>query len=176
MKLNDRRQLPFQNEINSIPAISHLQFVEDTLLWNPSFTVAHLINAHRSKVFFNVILARQVCIITILGFERIPCPSKYLSIPLFLGQFNRLVWADGQDLWKYQAERAKWLALAGKLQLLKLVLQSVAMHMMSILRVKMAWMFFAHLMLFKRIPFARGLRAWKMACLPKTWGSSGLCW
>ncbi|XP_059070959.1 uncharacterized protein LOC131862033 [Cryptomeria japonica] len=109
-------------------------------------------------------------------------PAKYLGVPLFSGNTKVEVWKELiiRCRQKTEAWRHKWLALPGRIQLIKSVLTAMPIYAMSVfklpLKVVQALESFFKKFLWegakqiKKIP----LISWDIACSPKDEGGAGL--
>eukprot|EP00253_Pinus_taeda_P011770 PITA_11770 len=138
--------------LQSIPATTHQQFVDDTLLQGTPTVKEALafksililfskasgmeINHAKSKIFFfNTHLAIQKHLSSILGFKRSNMPSKYLGAPLTSKPWQKHHWES--TLAKLENKCRHWthraLNFAGRLVLTKAILQAIPHYMLSIL-------------------------------------------
>eukprot|EP00253_Pinus_taeda_P016587 PITA_16587 len=136
----------------SIPATTHQQFVDDTML-HGSPTVKEAqgyknilklfseasgmdINLSKSTIFFfNMNVAVQRNLSRILGFRRGNLPSRYLGAPLFDKLWQKSHWEKLLDNLKKICQHWTHRALnfAGRLVLTKAVLQAIPQYMLSII-------------------------------------------
>ena len=94
------------------------------------------INPNKSQVFFmNMDKITHMNIIRILGFSKGTMPSKYLGIPLRVGQLKKNSWQDLLD--KRKRRISSWvllpLNLPSKLILVKVIMQAMPIYLFSIL-------------------------------------------
>eukprot|EP00253_Pinus_taeda_P018385 PITA_18385 len=136
----------------SIPATTHQQFVDDTML-HGSPTVKEAqgyknilklfseasgmdINLSKSTIFFfNMNVAVQRNLSRILGFRRGNLPSRYLGAPLLDKLWQKSHWEKLLDNLKKICQHWTHRALnfAGRLVLTKVVLQAIPQYMLSII-------------------------------------------
>eukprot|EP00253_Pinus_taeda_P028693 PITA_28693 len=138
--------------IRSLPATTHQQFVDDTML-HGSPTVKEAvsyrdildlfsqasgmeINFSKSTIFFfNTHLAVQTHLSQLLGFRIGSLPSRYLGVPLTLRPWQKGHWekilANMKKRCSHWTNRA--LNLAGRLILTKAVLQAIPQYLLSML-------------------------------------------
>eukprot|EP00253_Pinus_taeda_P028496 PITA_28496 len=138
--------------LQSIPATTHQQFVDDTLLHGTPtvkealafksiltlFSKASGMEINHAKYrifFFNTHLAIQKHLSIILGFKRGNLPSKYLGAPLTSKPWQKHHWES--TLEKLENKCRHWthraLNFAGRLVLTKAILQAIPQYMLSIL-------------------------------------------
>eukprot|EP00253_Pinus_taeda_P024975 PITA_24975 len=132
--------------------------------------------------FFNTDISIQRNLTRILGFQRDQLPFKYLGIPLIDKPLRKAVWELVTK--KLQDKTQKWtnrsLNLAGRLVLIKYVLQTVPIFMFSALPAPKGVL--QHIRNIQRdFPWGKGeekkkwaLVAWEKICKPKTHGGLGL--
>eukprot|EP00253_Pinus_taeda_P031538 PITA_31538 len=137
---------------NNSPAYSHQQIVDDNMLFgHPSVQEAHLLKSIPSNFsdasgalinrvksnffFFNTLVPTQKAIGRILGFTIASLPSKYLGAPLMASALKHSSWKHLLEkletrlsLWTYRA-----LNMASRLVLIKAVLHSMPLYLVSIL-------------------------------------------
>eukprot|EP00253_Pinus_taeda_P019493 PITA_19493 len=132
--------------------LSHQQFVDDTMLFgHPSSQEAKVfkyllslfseasgtsINASKSQIFFfNTQVTTQRNIARTLGFTIASLPSKYLGAPLIDSAINHTAWRTLLD--KLESRLSSWtfrsLNIAGRLILIKSILQAMPLYLFSIL-------------------------------------------
>eukprot|EP00253_Pinus_taeda_P009771 PITA_09771 len=138
--------------IRSLPATTHQQFVDDTML-HGSPTVKEAvayraildlfsqasgmeINFSKSTIFFfNTHLVVQTHLSQLLGFRIGSLPSRYLGAPLTLRHWQKRHWekilANMKKRCSHWTNRA--LNLAGRLILTKAVLQAIPQYLLSML-------------------------------------------
>eukprot|EP00253_Pinus_taeda_P009353 PITA_09353 len=180
-------------------AWTNQQLVDDTMLQGiPTVKEAHAfkqilnefakasgmeVNLTKSKIFFfNTNIVIQKNITKILGFQRDSLPSKYLGIPLTTKPLHKSIWEliinKMQD--KIRKQMVRSLDLAGRLVLIKVVLHSIPVFMLSILPTPEGV-----LQLIKNIQrnflWGKGkvkekwaLVAWEKFCKPRNYGGLGL--
>eukprot|EP00253_Pinus_taeda_P024058 PITA_24058 len=136
----------------SIPATTHQQFVDDTMLHGSSTVkeaqgfkkILNLlseasgtdINLSKSTIlFFNTNVADQRNLSRILGFRRGNLLSRYLGAPLYDKLWHKSHWEKMLDNLKRRCQHwtHKALNLAGRLILTKVVLQAIPQYMLSII-------------------------------------------
>lgn len=138
--------------IHQQPAISHQQFVDDTMLFGyPSaqeasrfkavlndFAEAYgtSINPSKSQIFFfNTPQVVKSAITRILGYPIASLPSKYLGAPLTISAISHSSWRSLLD--KMDNRLQHWthrsLNLASRAVLIKAVLQAMPLYLFSIL-------------------------------------------
>eukprot|EP00253_Pinus_taeda_P027470 PITA_27470 len=151
-KAKEQGNLRGLHPLQSIPATTHQQFVDDTLLHGTPTVKEALafksililfskasgmeINHAKSKIFFfNTHLAIQKHLSSILGFKRGNLPSKYLGAPLTSKPSQKHHWestiAKLENKCRHWTHRA--LNFAGRLVLTKAILQAIPQYMLSIL-------------------------------------------
>ena len=132
---------------NNLPSYSHLQFVDDTGLMGMAriseavnFRTAldiylkasgQKINEDKSSIyFFNTPQIIQNRIARILRFQIGSLPLMYLGIPLSLGAQRRDYWQGILDKFRSKVSHwtYRWLSSAGRLLLLKTVVQSLPIY------------------------------------------------
>eukprot|EP00253_Pinus_taeda_P012046 PITA_12046 len=138
--------------IRSLPATTHQQFVDDTMLHGTP-TVKEVvayrgildlfsqafgmeINFSKSTIFFfNTHQAVQAHLSQLLGFRIGSLPSKYLGAPMTLKPWQKIHWekvlANMKKRCSHWTNRA--LNLAGRLILTKAVLQEIPQYLLSML-------------------------------------------
>eukprot|EP00253_Pinus_taeda_P010390 PITA_10390 len=145
-KIKDLQPIP------SIPATTHQQFVDDTILHsNPTVKEALAfkgildlfsrasgmeINFSKSTIFFfNTHHAIQAHLSQLLGFRIGGLPSRYLGAPLTLRPWQKVHWekiiTNMENRCKHWMHRA--LSFAGRLILTKVVLQAIPQYLLSML-------------------------------------------
>lgn len=138
--------------IHHSPAISHQQFVDDTLLFGyPSVQEASRfkavlndfaeasgtsINCSKSQIFFfNTPPVVKSAIIRIFGFPIATLPSKYLGAPLTVSAIKHSSWHNLIE--KLESRLNQWshraLNLVSRAVLIKVVLQAMPLYLFSIL-------------------------------------------
>eukprot|EP00253_Pinus_taeda_P008507 PITA_08507 len=138
--------------IRSLPATTHQQFVDDTMLHGTPtvkeavayrgildlFSQASSMEINFSKstiFFFNTHLAVQAHLSQLLGFRIGSLPSKYLGDPLTLKPWQKIHWE--KVLTNMKKKCSHWtniaLNLAGRLILTKAVLQAILQYLLSML-------------------------------------------
>eukprot|EP00253_Pinus_taeda_P009559 PITA_09559 len=185
--------------LHGLHPLSHQQFVEDTMLFgHPSSLEAKafkallslfseasgtLINATKSQLFFfNTPISTQKNIARILGFTIAALPSKYLGAPLMVSTLKHASWRTLLD--KLEARLSSWtfrsLNIAGRLILIKSVLQAMPLYLFSILAAP-KWVLKAIRNLQRSFLWgSTGLNRkwalvnWKEVCQPKSNGGLGL--
>ncbi|CAM8962468.1 unnamed protein product [Rhodiola kirilowii] len=134
------------------PTVSHLLFADDSIFFIKvnNEEARHLkyvlncyekvsgqrINFEKSEICFsrNSPADIRVEICDILGVSQVPCHSKYLGLPLIVGQrksemFRSLL----EKIWKKISDwRCKLLSSAGREVLIKAVIQALPVYMMSV--------------------------------------------
>eukprot|EP00253_Pinus_taeda_P036043 PITA_36043 len=151
-KAKEEGNLRGLHPLQSIPATTHQQFMDDTLLHGTPTVKEALafksililfnkasgmeINHAKSKIFFfNTHLAIQKHLSSILGFKRGNLPSKYLGAPLTSKPWQKHHWES--TLAKLENKCRHWthraLNFAGRLVLTKAILQAIPHYMLSIL-------------------------------------------
>lgn len=195
-KINRRlRGLSFHNS----PVHTHQQFVDDNMLFaHPSVQEARLIksllstfsdasgaliNRVKSQIFFfNTPVTTQRAIERILGFTSTSLPSKYLGAPLTSSALKHSSWKhllekleDHLFLWTNRS-----LNMAGRVILIKVVLQSMPLYLFSILAAP-KWVLKEIKNLQRRFLWGGSgqnqkwaLLKWEKVCLPKYVGCIGL--
>jgi len=137
---------------NNAPAYSHQQFVDDNMLFgHPSVQEARklksilstfsdasgaLINRVKSQIFFfNTSIPIQKVVGRILGFTSASLPSKYLGAPLMASALKHSSWKQLLEKLENRLSLSTNHALnmAGRLVLIKSVLQSMPLYLFSIL-------------------------------------------
>lgn len=127
-----------------LPSQSHLQFVDDTTLMGLASireatnmckvldvylnASGQLINEEKSSIFFfNTPEAMQRRIAHILRFQIGSLPVTYLGIPISVGRPHRDSWKNILDKFcvKVNHWTHRWLSFAGRVQLLKYVVQAL---------------------------------------------------
>ena len=132
---------------NNLPSYSHLQYVDDTgLLGKARISEAvnirkaldlylkasgQKINDDKSSIFFfNTPRLIQNRIARILRFQIGTLPLMYLGVPLYLGAQRRDYWQGILDKFRSKVSHwtNRWLSSAGRLVLLKTVVQSLPIY------------------------------------------------
>ncbi|CAM8977963.1 unnamed protein product [Rhodiola kirilowii] len=137
------------------PAITHLFFADDAIFFvranaeevsNLKEVLKHyeeisgqMINFEKSEVSFsrNTPAAVREEIIRVLGMQQVPSHSKYLGLPLVMGQkktetFRGIL----EKMWKRVSDwKSKLLSVAGREVLIKSVLQTLPVYTMSVYKI-----------------------------------------
>eukprot|EP00253_Pinus_taeda_P010079 PITA_10079 len=138
--------------IRSLPATTHQQFVDDTMLHGTPMVkeaVAYKgilnlfsqasgteINFSKSTIFFsNTHPAVQAHLSQLLGFRFGSLPSKYLGAPLTLKPWQKIHWEKVLANMKKKCShwRNRALNLAGRLIVTKAILQAILQYLLSML-------------------------------------------
>jgi exonuclease III len=184
---------------NLQPALSHSQFVDDTLLLNSptakealsinsilsDFTEASgmSLNLDKSNLyFFNTPIPIQVHISRLLGIPRSSLPSKYLGVPLSSAAARSISWnsvilsiSNRLKHWTFRP-----LNLASRLVLLKSVLQALPTYLFSVLAapkhvIKAIQTLQRNFLWHGHQPNKKwALVSWDKLCMPKSQGGLGL--
>ncbi|XP_068323434.1 uncharacterized protein [Pyrus communis] len=136
------------------PTISHLFFVDDTLIFLQANrqncdNIMHILNMyclasrqqislHKSSVYFsrNVPPHLRTQLSSILGMPSVSDPGEYLSLPAIWGISKRqsLVYVKGKVLGKIHGWKQSSLSLAGKEVLIKAVIQAIPSDPMNLFK------------------------------------------
>lgn len=181
------------------PAITHLLFADDSLIFAKAkqqecsiiTDISSLyerasgqkINMANSEICFsrNGGEQRRLEIVHQLGVKEVDRHSKYLGLPTIVGPSKKVVFASIKDrVWKKVHEwKEKLLSQVGRETLIKSVLQSIPIYVMSIFKLPDALIDEIHGMLARFWWGAREgerkihWKSWDSLCLPKAQGGMG---
>lgn len=182
-----------------LPALSHLQFVDDTALMGMATireasslrkvldvylaASGQSINEGKSSIFFfNTPLPIQRRVSHILKFQIGSLPLLYLGIPISTGRQSKESWQVILDKVRVKVNHwtHRWLSFAGQVQLLRSVVQALPLYRCMI---QVAPMSFVRSLdsLARQFLWAGNLSLtkwslikWEVVCSPKQFGGLGL--
>ncbi|XP_057820314.2 uncharacterized protein LOC131033187 [Cryptomeria japonica] len=137
----------------NLKPITHSQFANDTTLFGEATiweakvikdslemyanVAGRRINDKKSEIFFfNTKKNIQLKISRLLGWPVGSLSAKYLGVPLFSGSTKTALWEDliSKCRQKVDAWKHKWLALLGRIQLIKVGLSAMPIYAMSMFK------------------------------------------
>ncbi|KAK2656123.1 hypothetical protein Ddye_009175 [Dipteronia dyeriana] len=146
------------------PKISHLFFVDDSLLFSRAserdclairrvldwyaLASGQMVNFHKSVMCVSkkVTTGRAANLARILGVQLVQCHERYLGLPSFAGQNRQTLFTNIKDrIWdRVKGWQSNLFSLGGKEVLIKAVIQDIPTYSMSLFRLPKSFIDYLH--------------------------------